>query len=452
MNLREQIIKGVNQAKDKPAFISENDIFSYHDLHKDAESLAEHIRSEGIEPGSYLCLEVDKNRDFLVGLLTSIITQVVLIPLKYGLKEKERASLIAISTPEYLLTIEQGKWHILKTTYSVPEEIKAICPEGGFVRPTSGTTNASKGVLISSHSAQKRVNASITSLDLTSSDKVLCLMAYPYHFVASLLSFIAKGITIITPSVFSEEALSESCEDSLPTIIYASPYHFSLLTEMNLERELKDVRLTISTGTKLPSMTRAKFAEKYKKPITEIFGIIEVGLALQNTNSDVTLSVIPPIENEISKEGALLLKGPGMFDAYLSPFRPCSDILNDSWFSTGDLAERTESGDIIILGRSNSAIHIGAHKVFPEEIEETLLEFTGITNARVYAIPHSLFGSEIQAEITVSQEINEKEVLSYLRKRLGSLKTPKNIKVTDSIEQTLTGKTKRSELSLGKTS
>jgi acyl-CoA synthetase (AMP-forming)/AMP-acid ligase II len=133
-----------------------------------------------------------------------------------------------------------------------------------------------------------------------------------------------------------------------------------------------------------------------------------------------------------------------MLDAYLSPFKTKSEILRDGWFNTGDLIEEIPRNGFKILGRSSSAMHIGAHKVFPEEIEDKIKQLEGVKEARVYGIPHDLFGSEIRAEVISSIPLDEKEIISYLRKTLGSLKCPKKIDFVDSIELTNSGKIKRS--------
>ena len=46
-------------------------------------------------------------------------------------------------------------------------------------------------------------------------------------------------------------------------------------------------------------------------------------------------------------DGELYLRGPGMFDAYLQPWRPREAVLEDGWFRTGDLARIDDDGTSI---------------------------------------------------------------------------------------------------------
>lgn len=443
-HLKDRLVKSFQTSKKLFAFISENEKLTYEELLEEANHLTNIIKNHQITPSAFISLEVKKNRDFLVALVASIFNDLILIPQKYDLTNKDKEKTYSICFPEYSLTKENSLWQLNKTEINRPLEIKSVAKRGGFIRPTSGTTSSSKGVYISSLSALNRVEASIEALEISTESAILCLMSYPFHFIASLLSFLSVGACILTPDSFDEASIRSICNHVKPTHLYASPYHYAILSEMDLIEELRKTSLLISTGTKLPESTRAKFEEKYSKHITEIFGIIEIGLALKSQANETLLTPAPHVEVGISPQSELLLKGEGMLDAYLSPFKTRSEILDNGWFNTGDIIEEVVDNRFKILGRSKSVIHIGAHKVFPEEIEEQIMHIEGVIEAKVYGIPHDLFGSEIKAEIISSMPLDEKEIISYLRKSLGSLKCPKKIDFVDSIELTNSGKIKRS--------
>lgn len=443
-SLKEQIVNTFKSQGNKTAFVSELDSLTYKELFEEALKLSGLIEENKLPASTFLSLEVRKNKDFLIALVASILNDLVLIPLKYDLKEEERVASFSITFPEYSLR-RNNYWDLQKTEIKKPSEFDMLIKEGGFVRPTSGTTNTSKGVYISSSSAFYRVEIAIEALEVSKDSTVLCLMSYPFHFIASLISFLSVGATILTPDSFDENSIRLICKRNNPTHIYASPYHYAILSEMDLTEELSETKLLVSTGTKLPDLTRNKFDKKYFKEITEIFGIIEIGLALKSSGNENSLTPISQIEAKRSQEAELLLKSEGMLDAYLSPFKTKSEILKDGWFNTGDLIEEIPGKGFKILGRTSSAMHIGAHKVFPEEIEDKIKQLEGVKEARVYGIPHDLFGSEIRAEVISCMPLDEREIISYLRKTLGSLKCPKKIDFVDSIELTSSGKIKRSQ-------
>jgi len=71
-------------------------------------------------------------------------------------------------------------------------------------------------------------------------------------------------------------------------------------------------------------------------------GMEEEGLKLLAQAREKPLSVgrtLPDYGAEVrGEDGELFLRGPGMLDAYLHPWRPRAEILEDGWFRTGDLA------------------------------------------------------------------------------------------------------------------
>ena len=105
-------------------------------------------------------------------------------------------------------------------------------------------------------------------------------------------------------------------------------------------------------------------------------------------------------KREVRAEGELFLRGPGIFDAYLRPWRRRAEVLDGAgWFRTGDLARRDADGDIFLLGRSHSVINVGGLKCFPEEIEAVLGEAPGVAAVRVRGRENARFGAVPVAEI-----------------------------------------------------
>src|SRR5690606_17953862 len=98
--------------------------------------------------------------------------------------------------------------------------------------------------------------------------------------------------------------------------------------------------------------------------------------------------------------GELWLRGPGLFDAYLSPWQPRAKVLTpDGWLRTGDLAVSDADGTLHLQGRLKTVINVGGMKCFPEEIEAALESHPAVREVRVYGREHPRFGSVPVAEI-----------------------------------------------------
>ena len=187
------------------------------------------------------------------------------------------------------------------------------------------------------------------------------------------------------------------------TLIYASPVHYYLLGASDLvaPNALANVRLAVSTAMKMPRDISKRFAEKFSIVPAEAYGIIEVGLPFINTDPhtseensvgrilpDYLLQIANPDADGI---GEVLLKGKGMFDAYVSPWRLREECLDNGWFHTGDLGQLDAEGRLSLLGRSKTVIVCAGMKVFPEEVEETINAMSGV------AVSHWFLAANIRS-------------------------------------------------------
>lgn len=117
---------------------------------------------------------------------------------------------------------------------------------------------------------------------------------------------------------------------------------------------------------------------------------------------------------------------------------------------TGDLVERVNDR-FLFLGRRNGIINVGGNKVFPEEVEETILQCDGVQLVRVFSKKSSIIGSLVHAEVVLSLENFESRseaparILKHCRDVLPSYKVPVNVRVVEKLDNTASGKLLRNE-------
>ena len=320
-----------------------------------------------------------------------------------------------------------------------------------FIRFSSGTTGTSKGVVISHESLLARVTAANRGLEITPVDRIVWILPMAHHFAVSIMLYLRAGATtLIVNSHLAADVLTAGRRHG-GTVLYGAPFHHALLAAEPSGEAWPTLRLAVSVAASLPLKTARAFDARYGLPLSQGLGIIEVGLPLLNLVSarEKPQSVgrpQPDFRAEIRAGGELYLRGPGMFDAYLRPWRPRADVLEDGWFRTGDLAEIDADGDLCLLGRSHSVINVGGLKCFPEEIEAVLCEFPGVAAARTYGKENARFGAVPVAEIEIrdpAQPPTTSEMAAYCRKRLAGYKVPVAFQIVDHITRTASGKIKR---------
>lgn len=303
-----------------------------------------------------------------------------------------------------------------------------------------------------------RTDAADRGLGITPEDTVLWVLSMSFHFVVTILLFLRRGATIVLCGRNLPHALVDGIKNHRGTFIYASPFHYSLLTASTDlgPADLKGIRMAVSTAMKLPDTTAAEFAERFGLELTEAYGIIEVGLPfIRLGNSCPKGSVGPalpayklkidtPDENGV---GEILITGEGLLDAYYSPWQGRDQILRDGWFATGDLGRLDPDGCLTIVGRKKDVINFVGMKIFSQEVEAVINRFPGVVESLVYPLPHDRFGELPAAQVVMADGMPDDDTMMDLQRfcyqHLSRYKVPKEFQFVSHLPKTASGKIRR---------
>jgi long-chain acyl-CoA synthetase len=461
---------------DHLAVVDEHGAITYAELYQQTESLKNKLITAGVKPGQGIGLLVKNNRHFLIGLYAGIGCGAVVMPISPQQKTDEINKATKEARLHYLLSdrndlyvnqneslkidLLQQPLFLGKTNRSSLEKTVDFINQPAVMRFTSGTTGEAKCVILSHRSVLERIEAANEGLKLNNNDRVVWVLPMAYHFIVSIMLYVRYGVGIIVCNDFLAENILENIRQHNGTLLYASPMHIRLLAAYPKEASISTLKRVVSTTTSISPAICNAFKSKYKLPVMQAFGIIEVGLPIINTDrsEDHPEAVgygLPAYEIEILDEelkplpvgesGQLAIQGPGMFDGYLSPMTLRDDVLKNGWFLTGDYATRSKEGLIEIKGRKKVVINVSGNKVFPNEVEEVLNTYPGIVLSKVYGQTHALLGEVVIADIVLenTSTFQEDELVQYSRQKLSSFKVPHQINIVDHIEMTGSGKIKR---------
>jgi fatty-acyl-CoA synthase len=106
----------------------------------------------------------------------------------------------------------------------------------------------------------------------------------------------------------------------------------------------------------------------------------------------------------------------------------------------GDYAMVEQDGSITLLGRGSLTINTGGEKVFPDEVEDAIKRFPGVSDAVVVGIPHERFGQSVAAAVECTAPIDREALLAHLRGHLAGHKLPRAIMTVPSVGRAPNGK------------
>ena len=117
-------------------------------------------------------------------------------------------------------------------------------------------------------------------------------------------------------------------------------------------------------------------------------------------------------------------------------------------YFAGDGARRDENGYYWIMGRVDDVINVSGHRLGTAEIESALVSHEAVAEAAVVGRPDDLKGQAIAAFVTLEggrkggDELKNK-LRAHVAKQIGALAKPDDIRFTDALPKTRSGKIMR---------
>jgi acetyl-CoA synthetase len=117
-------------------------------------------------------------------------------------------------------------------------------------------------------------------------------------------------------------------------------------------------------------------------------------------------------------------------------------------YFTGDGARRDEDGYFWIVGRIDDVLNVAGHRIGTAEVESAIVSHPKVTEAAVVGRPDSLKGQALVAFVTLrgnAQKLPElkEELRAHVAKEIGAFAKPDDIRFTDALPKTRSGKIMR---------
>ena len=474
MNIFESLSHAARQWPGQPAIIDAAGSLDYQSLWREIESLRAQLARLDVRPGLGVGVRARNGRAFVIGALAALGCGATVMPIHHQLKPVELADLLACAPLGAILDDGCGRGQLDKALglelsaavglrfTSLEAARVPLAPafqDAAFVRFTSGTTGTAKGVVLTHRAVLDRIRAANRGLNLTCEDRVLWVLPMAYHFYVSILLYLHAGAAVVISPDYLAEGILDAASQHQATFLYATPMHVRLLTGEASGRAFPPtLKRVMSVSSRLDAETARDFLARYRTPVAQGYGIIEVGLPIMNLEEaaehpEAIGRPLPGFEAALfdqamrpvpeGETGQLAVRGPGLFAGYLSPPRRREEVLRDGWFLTGDLAHRDTAGRIVLDGRASSVIHVAGHKVFPEEVAAVLDRHPAVLRSRVTHRPHPQLGEAVHAQVQLrngSPAPTLEDLFHYCRRRLSDHKVPASLEFVSRLELTPSGK------------
>jgi len=157
------------------------------------------------------------------------------------------------------------------------------------------------------------------------------------------------------------------------------------LSQVLLLRNLRDnlglsfLRVGYTAGSAVsPDILR--FFQAVGVNIKQIYGSSEMGLVTAHRDGDIRPETsgkpLPGVEVDLSKEGEILVRNPGMFVGYYKDEEAYGNKFRDGWYCSGDYGHLDEQGHLIVIDRMDDLRSLGNGRKFSPQYPEVRLRFS----------------------------------------------------------------------------
>ncbi|MGQ9896525.1 MAG: acetate--CoA ligase [Acidobacteriota bacterium] len=376
-------------------------------------------------------------------------------------------------------------WHEMLETVDdecPPEALDAEHPL--FILYTSGTTGKPKGILHTTGGYLTQVAATAKwVLDLKDDDVYWCTADVGWVTGHSYVVYgpLANGATVMmyegAPNYPEPDRFWRIIDRHGVTILYTAPTAIRAFIRWGeqwvLKHRLDSLRLLGTVGEPINPeawMWYRQVVGKGRCPIVDTWWQTETGAMMiaPLPGSAVTMPgtatrPLPGIGADIrTKDGRSVGANEG---GYLVLTRPWPAMLRTIWgdderyrrqywseiegvYFAGDGARHDEQGNYWIMGRVDDVINVSGHRLGTAEIESALVAHEAVAEAAVVGRPDELKGSAIVAFVTLQggqagDDALRTALREHVAKEIGALAKPDDIRFTDALPKTRSGKIMR---------
>lgn len=461
MFLTELLDQSAARWPEKPALVEGEEVVSYAALNQRVAELTALLQTSGLPPGCRVGLSFPNSISYVALTYALWRIHAVVVPIPTECTEEETVEMCEAMQVQAVLSDKARSQSVPLTPECFFTRLQPAAPPDNhglnlaFVRFTSGTTSARKGVALTHETIRDRIVSANQAFRITADDTVIWCLPMAHHFLITIVLYLSEGATIVLSRHVVAKPFLDAVTRWQGTVLYAAPFHFSMLARDNSGVALPSVRLAVSTTCGLPQNVADDFHKRFSLPLVQGLGVIELGLVCLNVDDPRARwnSVGRPAgdfkvrihEPDAEGCGEVAVAGPGIFDAYVAPWIPRELVLRDGWFFTGDIGRLDQYGFLFLLSRKTAVINLAGRKVFPEEIEAVLNRHPTVRESRVYGRIHPHLGEVVEAELVMeTPDASVDPVRAFCRDHLASYKIPMRFTVVAALPRTaVTGKIRR---------
>lgn len=469
---------------EKVAVVHGTSRLSYRQLFEQTHDFATEIKEDD---SLNVVLFASNSIEYIIGYFATLMRGRVVVPVNSEVTEDELINIILYSDTNLLITTRDKLDYCMDVLSKRKLDIRVLTIENSarsvefdeknaiykknktdvaIMLQTSGTSSRPKRVMLTHNNLICNVKSNVENLCLSCDDVFLVdiPLCFGYCNTAMLLTSVFLGATLVIANhVFSVRSFWSDVETNNVTVFTCVPTLLYILGNNNYEvnNDISSLRYICFGGAKTDCDLLRKLIKKYPSiGFVQTYGLTEasprvtsllpeeslrkmgsVGKPIPNVNVNVVDAdgkvVAPGVDGEI------VVSGPNVMKGYYKCEEITKETIVNQWLHTGDRGHFDDEGYLYITGRIKNIIITNGINVYPEEVEEIMMQYPGIKAVRVYGKEDSIYGEIVVADVVSEHQNTQEDIIIWCKNKLSPYKVPNKIFFVNSIRRTYNGKIMR---------
>lgn len=471
MNLSVLFDRSLKDRADREALECGGRTHTFGELDHRSNRLARLLATKGLEAGDRLAVYLDNRVEYIDLFVACAKLGVIVVPMNVLYREREVSHIVSDAEPKAIVAaaaVPGGHlfWDVGElvegASVQSPDPIDSRVADAtpAAIIYTSGTTGTAKGAVLTHGNLCANAVSLVDAWRITRDDRLLlALPLFHVHGLGNgLCCWLASGCRLRLLERFDHREAAREFLAFSPTLFFGVPTIYVRLLGLP-DAAARDIgafmRLFVSGSAPLPAHVFDQFLAKFGHAILERYGMTEtlmnisnplagerrpgtVGLPLPGVSVRIITGDGRPVAP--NEAGEVQIKGDNVFAGYWRRPEATRAAFEDGWFKTGDIGTRSGDGYVTLRGRMSDLIISGGFNIYPREIEEVLLEASGVREAVVVGASDDVRGEVPVAYVVADGAFDEAATREHLRAQLASFKIPRAFVRVDSLPRTALGK------------
>jgi long-chain acyl-CoA synthetase len=360
--------------------------------------------------------------------------------------------------------LSQGSKFKVKPIESHPEDVVVH-------QYTGGTTGVSKGAMLTNKNILCNISQIQGWMSNTLMDgKEIMLTPLPlYHIFAFTVNFLGmmnfgvKNVLVTNPRDI-KSLVKEFTKNKITVVTGVNTLFQALLKNEDFRNlDHSSIKVTVGGGMAVQDVIAEDWEKIVGTKLSEGYGMTEASPVVSVNPIDGTARLgfvgmpLPSTDVRIKKDdgsigatnevGEIQVKGPQVMKGYYNKPEATSETIVDGWLNTGDMAYIDEQGYIKIVDRKKDMILVSGFNVYPNEIENTIMQNDKVEEVAAIGIPSEKSGECVKIFVVKKDKsLKEDELIQFCRENMTGYKVPKAVEFVKDLPKSNVGKILRRKL------